>query len=161
MHKHVHPGDFNLHLEDPALPEAMEFALIAEQFGLRQWVSESTHRRDGWLDVLITRDDCQLVDITVHPPTVSDHGLVIVTVLFLHKTPFHIEGLFRNWKALDRDTFLEALLSIPAFADPTAFADTSTSDLFTIYVSSMTDIVNTFTSSACGKDASLGFNPLV
>src|SRR6218665_980803 len=32
-------GDFNLHLEDPALPEAVEFALIAEQFGLRQWVS--------------------------------------------------------------------------------------------------------------------------
>src|SRR6218665_3164454 len=80
------------------------------------------HRLGGWLDVLITRDDCQLVDITVHPPTVSNYGLVIATVPFLHKTPFHIEGLFRNWKALDRDTFREALLSIPAFADPTAFA---------------------------------------
>src|SRR6218665_1500110 len=144
-------GDFNLHLEDPALPEAMEFALIAEQFGLRQWVSESTQRMGGWLDVLITRDDCQLVDITVHPPTVSDHGLVIATVPFLHETPFHVEGLFRNWKALDRNTFREALLSTPAFADPTAFADASTSDLFTIYESSMTDIVNTLLPARAAK----------
>ena len=129
----------------------MEFALIAEQFGLRQWVSESTQRMGGWLDVLITRDDCQLVDITVHPPTVSDHGLVIATVPFLHETPFHVEGLFRNWKALDRNTFREALLSIPAFADPTAFADASTSDLFTIYESSMTDIVNTLLPARAAK----------
>src|SRR6218665_4005654 len=83
-------GDFNLHLEDPALPEAMEFTLIAEQFGIRQWVAESTQRMGGWLDVLITPGDCQLVDTTVHPPTVSDHGLVIATVPFLHETPFHI-----------------------------------------------------------------------
>jgi len=83
------------------------------------------------------------VDITVHPLTVSDHGLVIATVPFLHKTLIHVEGLLRNWRVLDRDAFREALLSIPAFADSTAFAEASVSDLFAIYMSSMTDIVNT------------------
>jgi exonuclease III len=135
-------GDLNLHLEDPELPETMDFVHIAEQFGLVQRVSEPTHRQGGWLDVLITRDDCQLTDIAVHPPTVSDHGIVIATVPFLHETPTLDERQLRNWKALDRDAFRQALLAIPVIADPASLTDVSTSDLFAIYESSMADTVN-------------------
>lgn len=72
-------GDLNLHLEDPELPAAMEFELIAELFGLMQQASELAHRSD----VFITRGDyCQLDDLAVHPPTVVYYDLVIATIPF-------------------------------------------------------------------------------
>lgn len=49
--------------------------------------------------MLITRDDYQLVDITVHPPAVSNNDRVIASVPFLHETQIHVEVLLRNWKA--------------------------------------------------------------
>ena len=56
---------------------------MIEQFGLTQHVTESTHRCDGWPDVILTRDDCSLVDLCIHPPTISDHGLVTATLLMI------------------------------------------------------------------------------
>ena len=53
-------GDLNLHLEDSSLPETMEFVAVLEQFGLKQHVTESTHVSEGWFDVVVIRDDCQV-----------------------------------------------------------------------------------------------------
>src|SRR6218665_1913338 len=55
-------GDLNLHLEDSSLPETVEFVAVLEQFGLKQHVTESTHVSGDWLDVVVTRDDCQVSD---------------------------------------------------------------------------------------------------
>src|SRR6218665_1844613 len=64
----------NLHLEDSSLPETVEFVAVLGQFGLKQHVTESTHVSGGWLDVVVTRDDCRVSDVIVSPPTFSDHG---------------------------------------------------------------------------------------
>jgi hypothetical protein len=111
-------GDLNLHLEDPRLPEVSDFRAILDQFGLAQHVAEPTHQGGGWLDVILTRDDCALVDLSVHPPTISDHGLVIASIPFLCETPSYFIRQVRNWRSFDRVAFRSALLDIPAVADP-------------------------------------------
>src|SRR6218665_4007367 len=73
-------GDLNLPLKDLTSPAAADFQAIADQFGLTQHVAEPTHRLGGWLDVIITRDDCALTDLQIFPPTISDHGLVMATI---------------------------------------------------------------------------------
>src|SRR6218665_2395115 len=78
-------GDLNLKLKDPTHPESETFAMITEQFGLTQHVAEPTHKLGGWLDVIITRDDCQVTDVTVHPPILSDHGLVMASIPFIYE----------------------------------------------------------------------------
>jgi len=84
----------------------------------------------GWLDALITRDDSRVTDLTIHPSTISVHGLIIATVPFLHEKLMHIEEQFRSWKLLDRAAFLEVLLAVPAFADPSSLTDASTLEPF-------------------------------
>src|SRR6218665_1860223 len=73
-------GELNLQLKDPTHPVSETFAMITEQFGLTQHVAEPTHKLGGWLDVIVTRNDCQVTDVTVHPPILSDHGLVMASI---------------------------------------------------------------------------------
>ena len=73
-------GDLNLPLEDSSLPETVEFVAVLKQFGLKQHVTKSTHVSGGWLDVVVTRDHCQVSDVVVSPPTFSDHGPVVATI---------------------------------------------------------------------------------
>src|SRR6218665_982364 len=140
----VTTGDINLHLEDPTLPATVQFQAMIEQFGLTQHVAESTHRSDGWLDVILTRDDCSLVDLCIHPPTISDHGLVVATIPFLHDAPSYLARQIRGWRNLDRDAFRSALLEVPAIADPSILADFSVAAIFATYEPTMGDPTHKF-----------------
>src|SRR6218665_300892 len=82
---------------------------------------------------ILTRDDCSLVDLCIHPPTISDHGLVTATILFLHDAPSYLARQIRGWRKLDRDAFRSALLEVPAIADPSILADFSVADIFATY----------------------------
>ena len=137
-------GDLNLHLEDLTSPAANDFRAIAEQFGLTQHVAEPTHRSGGWLDVVITRDDCALTDLQISPPTISDHGLVTATIPFLHDAPSTIIKHVRGWRDLDRDAFKAALMEVPAVADPSTLADLSVEEAFATYEATMTGLIDRF-----------------
>src|SRR6218665_2515367 len=95
-------GDLNLHLEDSSLSETVEFVAVLEQFGLKQHVTESTHVSGGWLDVVVTRDGCQVSDVIVSPPTFSDHGPVVATISFLCQPLLFTMRRIRSWKRLDQ-----------------------------------------------------------
>src|SRR6218665_2668448 len=107
-------GDLNLHIEDPLLPEAFDFRDILDQFGMAQHIAESTHLSGGWLDVILTRDDCALTDLSVHPPTISDHGLIFASIPFLCELPSYFLRQVRDWRSFDREAFRLALLDSPA-----------------------------------------------
>src|SRR6218665_3961528 len=108
-------GDLNLKLKDPTHPESETFAMITEQFGLTQHVAEPTHKLGGWLDVIVTRDDCQVTDVTVHPPILSDHGLVMACIPFIYESSLLTTRRIRHWKKLDRAAFRSALQAEPLF----------------------------------------------
>src|SRR6218665_579434 len=110
-------GDLNLQLATPSSSSATNFQQILDQFGLTQHVSVPTHKGGGWLDVVITRDDCTPT-VDVWPPVLSDHGLVVANLPFLHETPVYALRQIRGWKPLDRQAFSTSLSSVPAFSDP-------------------------------------------
>lgn len=41
----------------------MEFAAFLNQFDLRQHVADPTHQLDVWLDVIVTTNDCRVLDV--------------------------------------------------------------------------------------------------
>src|SRR6218665_3893179 len=137
-------GDLNLHLEDSSLPETMEFVAVLEQFGLKQHVTESTHVSGGWLDVVVTRDDCQVSDVIVSPPTFSDHGPVVATIPFLCEPLLLTMRRVRRWKRLDRAAFRMALRAHPLFADVESSAQLSTSEMFSKYEDALSGLLDTF-----------------
>src|SRR6218665_575785 len=131
------PSTLNLQLATPSSSSsATNFQQILEQFGLTQHVSVPTHKGGGWLDVVITRDDCPPT-VNVWPPVLSDHGLVVANLPFLHETPVYALRQIREWKHLDRQAFSTSLSSVPAFSDPSSLRDLYTSDLFDIYTRSL------------------------
>ena len=137
-------GDLNVHLEDPLLPESTELTMILEQFGLKQHVAEPTHHLGGWLDVIVTRDDCQVMDIDIHPPTISDHGLVIACIPFIIEPTLLITRQIRHWKSLDRDAFRATIQDCPLFKDAELISVQSVSELFSSYETVMTGIIDAF-----------------
>src|SRR6218665_1133594 len=137
-------GDLNLHLEDPSRPGVAEFAAALSQFGLKQHVSEPTHRSGGWLDVMITRDDCQVTDVNVHPPTISDHGLVLAAIPFIPQPVLYITRQVRRWKSLDREDFAAALRDQPLFKNLEDNDARTCSELFELYETTMAEQLEKF-----------------
>src|SRR6218665_2717540 len=85
-----------------------------------------------------------LWDISIHPPTISDDGLVLATIPFLSDPPPYFIGGVRDWRRLDREAFKAALLSIPAVVDPSVFEALPVADAFAIYDSATTEVLHQF-----------------
>src|SRR6218665_3030634 len=123
-----------------AISASTEFRIIIDQFGLVQHVTEPTYKSGGWLDLVLTRDDCSPSDVRVYPPTVSDHGLVTATIPFLCDTPSYIIRQVRDWRSFDRSAFASALLEIRAVADPSIVNDLPIADVFATYQTAMAEV---------------------
>ena len=79
-----------------------------------------------------------------HPPTISNHGLVVASIPFLFEAPSYFVRQVRDWRSLDRAAFKSALLNIPAIADPSTLEDLPVADIFAVYESTMTDLLTQF-----------------
>src|SRR6218665_3900261 len=138
-------GDLNLKLKDPTHPESATFAAITEQFGLTQHVAEPTHKLGGWLDVIVTRDDCQVTDVTVHPPILSDHG---TSCHGFHSV--HLRAIAPHHKAhppLEEAGPCSVPLSTTSsalFNDVEAFSSSTATDLFSSYETVMLKLIDSF-----------------
>lgn len=86
------------HLENVSSPR---FVDILSQFGLTQYVAATTHVFGDWLDVVMRRDDCETADLTIEPPSISDHGLLFTMPLLCTQPSFALR-LRRGWRHLDR-----------------------------------------------------------
>src|SRR6218665_393822 len=110
-------GDFNIHLEDSVSSNSLHFSQLLAQFGLHQHISEPTCSSGGWLDLVITSDEEQILNLHVQPPTISDHAFIKFVLPSIHMQPIHAIRRLRGWKAFDSQAFSSALrdslLSIP------------------------------------------------
>ena len=88
-------GDFNIHLEDSASLNSLHFSQLLAQFGLHQHISEPTYDSGGWLDLVITSDEEQILDLHVQPPTLSDHTFIKFVLPSIHMQPIHSIRMIR------------------------------------------------------------------
>lgn len=70
-------GDFNLHVDDEKNRSTIRFNEILQALGLRQNITDPTHRQGHILDLVISKeDDAAFCDFVVTDQTLSDHFLV-------------------------------------------------------------------------------------
>jgi len=124
-------GDLNVHFDDPSCADAARLSNLLSSFGLTQHVTESTHSGGHALDVLITRTDYPVADISIDPPTISDHGVVSCSLpSACPARPALVTRSARGWSKLDRAAFRAALRSSPLCQDPEFYAGMPAGDLF-------------------------------
>lgn len=68
-------GDLNIHTENQRFSWTSSLRQTLLSCGLLQHVDWPAHRDGGWLDLVVTRDDCIMTNMTIDPLSVSDHGL--------------------------------------------------------------------------------------
>ena len=95
-------GDLNIHVDDPCDKEAADFLSLIESFGLKQHVSDPTHRTGHTLNFVLTRDRDSLA------PTVSsqDHFPVFCDISLTTEYSRLQEVIYRKIKAINADCFI-------------------------------------------------------
>ena len=113
-------GDFNAHVDTPNDPTAAKFLSILESFGLVQHVAVPTHVAGHTLDLVITREDCDLLTCSpVAHYMISSHSTVLFPLSMAKPNRPTIVRTCRKIKSIDMDRFrsdIESslLLSSPA-----------------------------------------------
>ena len=136
-------GDLNVHLEDAMDGDCIKTKQLMESFSLIQHVDAPTHSAGGILDVVITRSDCDINNLIVDPPTISDHGLITCTVPYAcPASPVFTSRRVRGWKKLDREEFRTVLSDGPLCQGEEYYAGMSASELFDLYSSTIKDTLD-------------------
>ena len=97
-------GDFNFHVENTET--CSQFLDIFHDFNLKQHINEPTHKDQGTLDLIITRDSDDIIaEICVTNPLLSDHFAVECSILAKINIPTKSVISFRKLKSIDIDSF--------------------------------------------------------
>ena len=108
-------GDLNFHLDDPNDADQLKFCDLLSSMGLRQLVTDPTHRNGHILDVVIVREaDSMVMNCEIGPDMRSDHFSVHFS-LKIRKPPASRSVVERrNMRGLDLDVVRAKLASLEA-----------------------------------------------
>ena len=99
-------GDFNFHVDDKNSKSASDFLELLELFNLKQHVCVPTHQAGHTLDLLITRNDDDILNsIWTHDPAISDHFYIHCSLNFSKPGVSRKEIEFRKIKSIDTVCF--------------------------------------------------------
>ena len=114
--------------------DCVKMKLLLESFSLIQHVDSPTHSAGGILDVVIACSDCNIDNLVIDPPSISDHGLITCTIPFAcPASPVFTSRRVRGWKRLDRESFRAALLAGSLCQDDEFYEGMSAAELFDLY----------------------------
>ena len=104
-------GDLNIHFDQVLDPDTIKLQFMLASHGLKQAVHVPTHNRGHTLDVIIIREDMNICNITVQPPSISDHSIVSFS---FHTAVTQAKSKLvskRSWIKIDPITFNEDLMN--------------------------------------------------
>ena len=132
-------GDFNLHVDNNLDKSSQDFLALIDSFNLKHHVCSPTHRAGHILDLLITRDDDQLVtSVSIHDAAFSDH-FVVNCALSMEKPLFTKKQIiYRSFKNFDIHLFISDTRGSSLISDPPNELD----DLVALYDSALSGIFN-------------------
>ena len=101
----IFTGDFNIHVDNISDNQANRFRATLFSGGFTQHVSEPTHRHGHSLDLLITRENVNLIsDVYIHPG-LSDHYAVMCTLMLQKPELPKVTLTTRRFKAINIESF--------------------------------------------------------
>ena len=90
--------------------------MSSTSFDCVQHIHTPTHRHGGTLDLVITKSEQVISDVTVNPPELlSDHGVISWRLLFQQLPPITTQREGRCWKKVDKEKFRAAILKSELF----------------------------------------------
>jgi hypothetical protein len=126
-------GDLNIHLDIPTDPNTILLNDLLQSFGLCQLVHEATHSGGHTLDVVITRSDLQLPEVTVDPCRLSDHHPMTFQ-LNLERPPIRLIDIdTRAWRGFKSDEFRSDLLASKLCMQAESYEQSTVDELQEIY----------------------------
>lgn len=113
--KHIVLGDFNFHVNDPEDAQARKFTALIEQYNFSQHVTFPTHDAGNTLDLVITRKDLTVSNISIDQSVKSDHHAVILSLSSVSPGVTKRSITYRKWRSVNVDSVREDISSV--FAD--------------------------------------------
>ena len=113
-------GDFNFHVDDLTNPDAAKFLNFLESTDLKYNVTAPTHRQGHSLDLILSREDENIVsDIRILPSdNISVHSLITGILDCSRPPPSKLLVKHRNMKNLNMNRFVEEIKSSKLFTNP-------------------------------------------
>ena len=104
-------GDLNVHFDEPSKSDVKRVSTFLSSIGMSQLVSEPTHKHNHTLDVVVTRDTDELINvISVDRTTFTkDHFMVNCSVNLSKPQPSKAVRTFRKYRNVDHEHFSEDL----------------------------------------------------
>ena len=134
-------GDFNIHIDDDNDVHAKKFGELLQTFDLVQHVREPTHTAGHILDVVISRPDTEVQQLSVGS-FVSDHAVVNFKLNLRQQATTHPLIVRRRWRNLIAADFEADLAASRLCADLTGLADLSPDDLVDLYDNEMLKLLD-------------------
>jgi len=135
-------GDINIHLDCAESPTCQHFQSMIDAYGYAERINrQPTHLLHHQLDVFITHHDKPPSVLSVDPPLISDHSLVVATYVVTSSTTPEVRPrvLRRRWKSFDVDSFTDDLLSSNLVCNP---PDDVVDDYFTCYDGTLRELLD-------------------
>ena len=106
----------DLHVDSSCGVNAVHFGDLIAHFDLKQWVAGPTHTSGHTLDLIITRNQCNLIeDVMVHDPLISDQYAIFMHLL-LDKPKFPRKTIrYRKLCSIDYAEFNDTIMSSSLF----------------------------------------------
>ena len=132
-------GDLNLHLDIHNDPGTQKFGELMTTLGLEQSVTGPTHRCGHTLDVVISRENDNLVENTHVLDLISDHALVACT-LCVRKPPVPKTTITsRKYRSIDFANLNEDVVSSELTISLANTADAAAADQYNKVLSDLLD----------------------
>ena len=122
-------GDTNFHLDKSTDHDVNKFLTLLYIFYFKQHVASFTHRSGHMLDVVVTKNNQNIVQDTIVGDMISDHNIIVFKVLHPKPKPIRVSVTTRKCRDVDMSAVkadISAKLSVDANVS-------SASELTTVY----------------------------
>ena len=105
-------GDLNVHFDCPTRSDVSHIEHSLQSTGLRQYVTKATHKRGHILDVVIAREDDNLItSLSIDPDLMSDHAAISCKINCDKPPPQQKVRQYRKFARIDQLSFAQDLSS--------------------------------------------------
>ena len=134
-------GDFNLHVDSAQCTDAAKLQHLLDSFNCKQHVTQPTHRDGHTLDLVITRTDTDVAELTVGD-MVSDHQLILFKVSVTQPPPVFRQRQCRKWSQMNEEQFELDLKRSQLCGALTGLQSWSADDLASLYADTLTALID-------------------
>ena len=104
-------GDLNVHMNKPDQANTILVNEVLDSFNYSNLVQCATHRSQNTIDVVCTRNQCDVISAVEQGPLFSDHFLLLFDFCKLRSSRATTEVTYRKLNSIDNAAFSSDLLS--------------------------------------------------